>query len=62
MRAIRTITLDGLLRRGGLPRVDLLLCDVQGAEVDMLPGATAAVRDGKVRFMLISTHWSDTNP
>jgi FkbM family methyltransferase len=62
LRSIRTITLDGLLADEGIPRVDLLLCDVQGAEVDMLANATASVRDGRVRFMLISTHWSDTNP
>ena len=62
MRAVRSITLDGLLADEGLPRVDLLLCDVQGAEVEMLAGASLAVRAGRVRFMAISTHWSDTDP
>ena len=62
IRPVRTVTLEGLLADEGLPRVDLLLCDVQGAEVEMLAGAAAPVRAGKVRFMVISTHWSDTDP
>jgi FkbM family methyltransferase len=62
IRPVRAVTLDGLVADTGLERVDLLLCDVQGAEVEMLAGAAASVRDGKVRFMVISTHWSDTAP
>lgn len=62
MRPVRAVTLEGLLADERLPRVDLLLCDVQGAEVEMLAGAAAPVGAGRVRFMVISTHWSDTNP
>lgn len=62
LRPIRAVTLEGLLADESLARVDLLLCDVQGAEVHMLAGAASAVRDGRVRFMVISTHWSDTDP
>jgi FkbM family methyltransferase len=62
VRSVRTITLDGLMANEALPRVDLLLCDVQGAEVEMLKGAVDAIRDGRVRFMLISTHWLDDRP
>ncbi len=62
LRPIRAVTLDGLLRDLGLPRLDLLVCDVQGAEVEMLAGAVETVQAGNVRFMVISTHWSDTNP
>jgi FkbM family methyltransferase len=61
-RPIRAVTLDGLMGDEHLSRVDLVLCDVQGAETDMLAGATEAVRSGRVRFMVISTHWFDTEP
>ena len=61
-RPVRAVTLDGLVADEQLSRVDLVLCDVQGAEVDMLAGATGLVRAGRVRFMVISTHWSDTDP
>jgi FkbM family methyltransferase len=62
MRAIRAVTLDELISDERLPSVDLVLCDVQGAEVEMLIGAARSIASGKVRFMVISTHWSDTDP
>jgi FkbM family methyltransferase len=62
IRPIRAVTLDGLIADERLLRVDLVLCDVQGAEVEMLTGAAQAIRDANVRFMIISTHWSDTDP
>ena len=61
-REIRTVTLDGLMVEERLPRIDLLLCDAQGAETDMLHGAVEAIRNGRVRFMVISTHWFDERP
>jgi FkbM family methyltransferase len=48
--------LASLLTRFGLERADLVLVDVQGAEVPMLDGARDLLRSGAVRFMVISTH------
>ena len=62
IRPIRAVTLDHLIADERLPRVDLVLCDVQGAEVEVLAGAAASIADGRVRFMVISTHWADTDP
>lgn len=56
LRPTPVVTIDGLLADQGLARCDLLLCDVQGAELQMLAGAVAALRDGRVRFLVISTH------
>jgi FkbM family methyltransferase len=54
--SVRQITLDGLLNDLGLTQIDLLLCDVQGAETAMLEGAAATLASGRVRFLVISTH------
>ena len=48
--------LGSLLDRFGVERADLLLVDVQGAEVPLLDGGRQLLRDGAVRFMVISTH------
>ena len=52
----RQITVDGLMDERGIDRIDLLLCDVQGAEVAMLRGAGRALRERRVRFLIVSTH------
>jgi hypothetical protein len=62
LHSVRTVTLDGLMADLGLQRVDLLLCDTQGGELEMLPGAVNAIRQARVRFMVISTHWFDDRP
>ncbi|WP_354699231.1 hypothetical protein DSM112329_04941 [Paraconexibacter sp. AEG42_29] len=56
IRPTPTVTLDGLFADHGLTRCDLLLCDIQGMELQMLQGAAAALRDGRLRFLVISTH------
>jgi FkbM family methyltransferase len=48
--------LGSMLDRFGLDRADLLLVDIQGAEVPLLDGGRDLLRDGRVRFMVISTH------
>jgi FkbM family methyltransferase len=48
--------LESLLARFGLERAELLLVDIQGAEVPLLDGARELLRAGRVRFMVISTH------
>lgn len=56
LRLTPLVTLDGLMRDEGLERVDLLLCDTQGAEVALLQDAFATLRSGRVRFLVVSTH------
>ncbi len=52
----RQVSIDGLMRECGLERIDLLVCDVQGAEVDALRGAARALAERRVRFLVVSTH------
>jgi FkbM family methyltransferase len=55
-RTVPLVSVDGLMRRLAIPRLDLLLCDTQGAEVDALRGAATALRERTLRFLVISTH------
>jgi FkbM family methyltransferase len=50
------VSLDGLMARERLKRVDIVLCDIQGGELDALRGATRAMAERSVRFLVISTH------
>lgn len=52
--AIRSV--DGLVNEKKIKRIDMLHMDIQGVELDALEGAEQAIRDGKVRFIMISTH------
>ncbi|MGH2874317.1 MAG: FkbM family methyltransferase [Solirubrobacteraceae bacterium] len=54
--ATRQVSIDGLMDELGLERIDLLLCDVQGAETAALLGASRALAERRVRFLVISTH------
>lgn len=61
VRRLPTVTIDGLLRDHGLDRFDLVLCDTQGAELEVLRAAREAIAGGRVRFLVISTHhWTIT--
>lgn len=55
-RPVATASVDSLVRDHGIDRVELLLADIQGAEVEMLHGAQRSIAEGRVRFMVISTH------
>jgi FkbM family methyltransferase len=55
-RDVERITVDGLLNAERRPRVDLLLCDTQGAELVTLEGAAHALTDRRIRFLVVSTH------
>jgi FkbM family methyltransferase len=55
-RTVPLVSVDGLMASLGIPRLDLLLCDTQGAEVDALRGAATALRERTLRFLVISTH------
>ena len=45
-----------LLEMHGLEGVSLVLADIQGAETALIEGARDVLAEGRVRFMLVSTH------
>jgi hypothetical protein len=51
-----TVTVDGLMKSCSIDRLEILHADTQGAEHHMLIGASRAMAERKVRFLLISTH------
>src|SRR5688572_173233 len=53
---VAEISIDDFASSVGLNRIDLLLADVQGAELPMLEGATQCINSGKIRFLFPSTH------
>jgi FkbM family methyltransferase len=53
--AIRTITLDTLVRRIAC-QIDLLQMDVQGLEVEVLKGGAESLKAGAIGTFLIGTH------
>lgn len=48
--------LDSLLATCEIEKVDLLLSDIQGGEVPLLIRASERLRQGAVRFLVVSTH------
>lgn len=56
VRALPLVSVDGLREQFAMPRVDLMLCDTQGAEIAALQGCERTVADGALRFAVISTH------
>ena len=55
-RMLPEVCLDGIQDRFNVDRAEIVLADIQGAEVAMLEGAAESIRAGKVRYMVISTH------
>jgi FkbM family methyltransferase len=55
-RTLRQFTVDELLAKPGAEPVEVLLADIQGAELRMLQGAAASLKRGRVRFLVLSTH------
>lgn len=55
-RRVATVSPDGLADDRGLDRVDLMLIDVQGAELRALSGARHLIEGGRLRFVVVSTH------
>jgi FkbM family methyltransferase len=54
-RLVPTESLSSLMTHFGASRLDLLLLDVQGAELDFLEGGRSVLAD-HVRFVMVSTH------
>ena len=57
--AMRTQTIDGLVRRGAIPRVDFLKVDVEGADVGVLEGAVETIRTHRPRLAIACYHKPD---
>jgi FkbM family methyltransferase len=55
-RRVPVVSLDTLMSERGLDRLDLVLCDTQGAELHVLRSVEAALRAGRIRFLVVSTH------
>jgi FkbM family methyltransferase len=59
VRLTPVVSLEGLMADERLARVDLVLCDAQGVETEVLQASQALLRSRRVRFLVISTHhWS----
>jgi FkbM family methyltransferase len=56
VRPMPTLSVDDLAARNDVARVELLLVDVQGAELDALKGASELIARGGLRFVCVSTH------
>jgi methyltransferase, FkbM family len=56
MRDVEQVSVDSFVEREQIERIELLLCDIQGAELEMLKGAQATIKSGKLRFLVLSTH------
>ena len=50
------VTVPDLMRDHGIQTLDLLHCDTQGAELDVLNSCEALLRDGRIRLLVLSTH------
>ncbi len=56
IRPVPMTSIDAFLEHVGISHVDVLLSDIQGAEVDMLEGAADSIAAGLIRFIIVSTH------
>lgn len=55
----RIICVDGLCKEKNIDFIDMLHCDIQGYEHDMLIGAKNMVQNHKVGYIFISTHTNE---
>jgi FkbM family methyltransferase len=53
---ISRVSVDELLAEFEVTSLDILHADVQGAEFDMLRGATKSLEAGRIKYLFISTH------
>jgi FkbM family methyltransferase len=56
---LRTDTIDAIVGRGELPRVDFLKVDVEGADLGVLEGAAETIRSCRPRLALAAYHKPD---
>lgn len=50
------VGIDSFLKERNIDQVNILHCDIQGYETDMLISAEQAIRDRKIDYFFISTH------
>ena len=53
---IPQVCIDDFVVTNEIKRIDLLFVDIQGYEYKMLEGCKKSIKDGKIRFLFISTH------
>lgn len=56
VRELPRVSVDGLVEELGCDRIDILLADIQGAELAMLEGARETIRRRRLATLLVSTH------
>lgn len=56
---IDVVGIDDLCKTLGIGEISLLHADIQGAEADMLRGATGMISAGKIDYTFVSTHGSE---
>ncbi len=49
-------SVPGLMKAFDVPSLELLHCDVQGAETSVLEGCQALLRAGRIKWVFVSTH------
>lgn len=55
-REVEIRSIDSIVREYKIKKLDVVHMDVQGAELDALKGAEESIKQGKVRFVFVSTH------
>ncbi|MFM7070896.1 MAG: FkbM family methyltransferase [Planctomycetota bacterium] len=55
-RQMPVVSIDSFLAARRIDRLELLLCDAQGAELAMLQGASHSFASHSIRFVVVSTH------
>tara|TARA_B100001248_G_scaffold66501_1_gene46703 strand:+ start:97 stop:702 length:606 start_codon:yes stop_codon:yes gene_type:complete len=56
---IKTSTLDEYFRNKNIGTLDLLKIDTEGHELEVLEGSKKAIKNGKIRYILIELHSSN---
>jgi FkbM family methyltransferase len=56
---IRITTLDAFVESNGIERIDFIKADIEGAERDMLKGATRVLRDFAPKLAICTYHLPD---
>ena len=51
-----TLTIDYIVKDKQIDFIDILHCDIQGFELDMLNGAIETIKKDMIRYFFISTH------
>lgn len=50
------VTVPDLMRQHGMETLDILHCDTQGAELDVLASCRTLLAQGRIRWLFVSTH------